>query len=128
MSSKVSISVSRVAIWVTAAAAANVVLFFIGENAGATFSVGSPAPIDELMTSIATAVPLCIGAFVANLVGKKGKKALNILVWVGFVVAIISAPGGWVMSQDAATGLTLGTMHLVAAFAWLLAVKPRKAA
>jgi hypothetical protein len=128
MSSKVSIGVSRVAIWVAVAAIANVVLFFIGENAGATYRVGSPVPIDALMTGIATVVPLAIGASVASLVGKKGSKALNILVWVGFVVAIISAPNGWVMSQDATTGLTLGAMHLVAALAWLLAVKPRKAA
>ena len=128
MSSKVSINFSRVAIFVAAAAVANVVLFFIGQAAGATYSVGSPAPIDAVMTAIATVVPLSIGALVAHLIGKKGTKALNILVWTGFVVAVISAPNGWVMSQDVATGLTLGAMHLVAAFAWLLAVKPRKGA
>jgi len=128
MSSKASISVASVAIWVAAAAAVNVVLFFIGENAGATYSVGSPVPVDAVITGIATVVPLTIGAFVANLVGKKSLKALNILVWVGFVVAFISAPNGWVMSQDTTTGLTLGAMHLVAASAWLFAVKPRKAA
>jgi len=128
MSSKVSINVSRVAIWVVAAAVANVVLFFVGENAGATYSVGSPIPVNGLVSAIATLFPLSVGAFVASLVGKKGSKALNILVWAGFVVAVISAPNGWVMSQDAATGLTLGAMHLVAAFAWLLAIKPRKAA
>ena len=128
MSSKVSISVSRVAIWLAAAAIANVVLFLVGENAGATYSVGSPAPIDALITAIATVVPLSVGAFVASLVGKKGTKVLNVLVWAGFVVAIISAPNAWVLSQDMATGVTLGAMHLVAAVAWLLAVKPRKAA
>ena len=128
MSSKVKISASRVAIVVAAAAVANVVLFFIGESAGATYSVGSPVSVDAVMTAIATVVPLTIGAFVANVVGKKSLKALNILVWVGFAFAIISAPNGWVMSQDAATGLTLGAMHVVAAFAWLLGVKPRKAA
>lgn len=128
MSSKVSIKVSRVAIFVAAAAVANVVLFFIGQAAGATYSVGSPAPIDALMAGIATVVPLSIGAFVANQVGKKGTKALNVLVWVGFAVAVISSPNGWFLSGDTATGLILGAMHLVAAFAWLLAVKPRKAA
>ena len=126
LSSKVSVSVSRVAIGVAAAAVANVVLFFIGENAGATYIVGSPAPINALVTGIATVVPLSIGAFVASYVGKKGTKALYVLVWVGFIVAIVSAPNGWVLSQDTSTGLTLGAMHLVAAFAWLLAVKPRK--
>lgn len=126
MSSKVGISVSRFAIWAAVAAVANVVLFFIGQSAGATFSVGSPAPIDAVMVAIATIIPLAIGALVAYLVGKKGTKALNILVWVGFGVAIISSPNAWVMSQDTATGLSLGAMHIVAAFAWLLAAKPKK--
>ena len=128
MSSKVSNRISRVVIWVAAAAIANVVLFFIGVGAGATYNVGSPARIDAVMTAIATVVPLSIGAFVAHLVGKKGTKVLSILVWVGFGVAVISSPNGWVMSHDTATGVTLMAMHLVAAFAWLLAVKPRKAA
>ena len=128
MSSNIGITVSRVAIWVAAAVVANVVLFFTGQAAGATYSVGSPAPIDAVMTAIATVVPLSIGAFVAYFVGKKSTKALKILVWVGFGLAVISAPNGWVLSQDVATGLTLGAMHLVAACAWLLAVKPRKSA
>lgn len=128
MNTKVSISGSRVAIWVAAAAAVNFALFFIGQSLGATYAVNSPAPVDAFLTGVATVMPLAIGVVVILLVGKKSLKVRNILLWAGFVVALISAPNGWVMSQDAATGLTLGAMHLVAAFAWLLAVKPRKAA
>lgn len=128
MSSKVSISVSRIAILTATAAIVNVVLFFIGNVAGATYAVGSPAPINAVMVAIATIVPLAVGTFVAHLVGRKGNKALKILAWAGFGFAVISSPNGWVLSHDTATGLTLGAMHLVAAFAWLLAVKPGKAA
>ena len=128
MSLKASISVSRFAILAVAAAVVNVVVFFIGQAAHASYSVGSPAPINAVMVAIATIAPLAVGAFVAHLVGRRGSKALKILAWVGFGFAVISSPNGWVLSHDTATGLTLGAMHLIAAFAWLLAVKPGKAA
>lgn len=101
----------------------NVGLFFVGQAIGATYEVQAQAPVNVGLVVGMTVAQLSVGFLIARLTTKFAPKFFSALVWVGFAFAIISAPGGWVASQDAATGIALGLMHLSGALAWLFGVK-----
>ena len=123
MSQKVQIRAGRYFAFVGAASAVNVVLFLIGQAAGATYDVKAQTNVNLGLVIGMTVAQLAVGFLVAWLAARFAPKAFGPLVWVGLGFAIITSPGGWVASQDAATGITLALMHVSGAAAWFLGVK-----
>ena len=123
MSQKVQIRAGRYFALVGAAAIVNVVLFLIGPASGATYDVKAQTNVNLGLVIGMTVSQLAVGFLIAWLAARFAPKAFSPLVWVGVVFAIITAPGGWVASQDAATGITLALMHVSGAAAWFLGVR-----
>ena len=123
MSQKVQIRAGRYFALVGAAAIVNVVLFLIGQASGATYDVKAQTNVNLGLVIGMTVSQLAVGFLIAWLAARFAPKAFSPLVWVGVVFAIITAPGGWVASQDAATGITLALMHVSGAAAWFLGVR-----
>lgn len=117
------ISPRRYFAFVGIAVIVNVGIFLAGQAIGATYEVQAPSPVNAGLVVGMTVAQLSVGFLIAWLTTKFAPKFFSALVWVGFAFAIISAPGGWVASQDAATGIALGLMHLSGALAWLFGVK-----
>ena len=125
MSEKSKIRVPRFFALAGGAALVNVVLFLIGQAIGATYDVSDQAEVTFGLVIGATVAPMALGLGLALLTSKFLPNAFSVLVWGGFIVALVSAPAPWVMSGDAATGIALGLMHVSAGFAWLLGVKAK---
>ncbi|MEY4327817.1 MAG: hypothetical protein RIR71_487 [Actinomycetota bacterium] len=125
MSTKSSINIRRFSILALAALVANVVLFFIGQAAGASYDVNAPSVVGIAMVVGMTIFPLGLGLVIALITTKVLPKALPAVIWIGFIIAIVSTPGGWAASGDAATGIALGLMHLTTGFAWLWGMKAK---
>lgn len=125
MSEKSKIRVPRFFALAGGAALVNVVLFLAGQASGATYDVSDQAQVTVGLVIGATVAPLALGLGLALLSAKFAPKALPVLVWGGFIVALASAPAPWVMSGDTATGIALGLMHVSAGFAWFFGVKAK---
>ena len=125
MSQKVQIRTGRYFALVGAAAIVNVVLFLIGQASGATYDVKAQTNVNLGLVIGMTFAQLAVGFLFAWLAARYAPKAFGPLVWVGVGFAIITSPGGWVSSQDAATGITLALMHVSGAAAWFFGVKTK---
>ena len=125
MSHKVQIRTGRYFVFVGGAAALNVVLFLIGQAAGATYDVNAQTNVNLGLVIGMTIAQLAVGFLIAWLAARFAPKTLTALVWVGLAFAILTSPGGWVASQDAATGVTLALMHATGAAAWVFGVKKK---
>jgi hypothetical protein len=125
MSEKSKIRVLRFFVLVGVAALANVALFLIGQASGATYDMANQPQVNVGLVVGATVAPLALGLGLAWLTSKFLPKAFSVLKWGGFIVALASAPGAWVMSGDAATGIALGLMHLIAGFAWFFGLRSK---
>lgn len=107
--------------------AANIVIFFIGAAASATYEVGQPMKVTALSVAVASALPTTIAFLVIRPIIRRKPNFLPWAQWIGVVFALISSPGGWISSNDTATGIALGLMHLTLAAAWFFGIKPAKA-
>ena len=125
MSQKISLSPRRYFAFVGVAAIVNVVLFFIGQAAGATYDVKAQTNVNLGLVVGMTFAQLAVGFLIAWLATRFAPKTFGLLVWVGVGFALITSPGGWVSSQDAATGITLALMHVSGAAAWFFGVKKK---
>lgn len=125
MSDKIKIRSGRYFSFVAAAAAINVVVFLIGQAAGATYDVNAPSPVNIGIVIGMTIAQLAVGYLIALATARFAPKLFAALIWVGAGFAILSAPGGWFMSGDAATGVALGLMHVTGAVAWFFGVKTK---
>lgn len=123
MSKKINVHAGRYFGLVAAAVVVNVVLFLIGQASGATYDVKAQSTVNLGIVVGMTVAQLSVGFVLAWLVARFAPKFFGALVWVGVGFAIITAPGGWVASQDPVTGITLGLMHVSGAAAWFLGVK-----
>lgn len=125
MSQKVQIRTGRYFAFVGAASAVNVVLFLIGQSAGATYDVKAQTTVNLGIVIGMTVAQLSVGYLFAWLAARFAPKTFGPLIWVGVAFAIITSPGGWVTSQDAATGSVLGLMHFTGAAAWFLGMRKK---
>lgn len=108
------------------ALAANLVVFAVGDLAGATWDVGMPTTVSIAMVIGASVAPLLLGGAVAKLVISKWTKLRAFAAWAVLVFAIVGSPMGWISSNDVATGIALGIMHIFVGVAWFAVFKPVK--
>ena len=106
-----------------AAVITNLVLFFLGSALGATWDVGQPVSVGIGLVLIATIVPLLVGGLVVKLISSRWPRSQNWFAWGVLIFAIVGSPMGWISSGDAATGISLGLMHVVEGLAWFFAVR-----
>jgi len=114
----------RFAIVVSAAAVVNLVVFFVGSAAGASMVVntGATTQLIALLPVVATVVPLALAGVVTWLVARRLPVLRVVAGWAGAVIALCSTAAPLIMSSDAATGLALAVMHVVAGVAWFVAI------
>jgi len=114
----------RFAIVVAVAAAVNLAIFAIGSAAGASMIVntGSATQLIAVLPVVATVVPLVLAGLVTWFVARRVRVFRPVAGWVGAVVALFSTIAPFVMSADAATGVSLAAMHVVAGVAWFVAL------
>jgi hypothetical protein len=118
-----------------AAVVVNVVIFLVGQAAGATFEIPDPNAADmtiglTVVTIIGfTAVPLLVGAVAAVLLVPRWPGARLGLQILGAALTLISLVPPLALDTDTGTRVLLAVMHVVAgvAYVWGLAAAPRGA-
>ncbi len=120
------VSTKRVLVGTGAALIANIALFLIGNASGATWNVGLPFTVGLPMVAGATILPMLLGSQVVRLLGKWKNSIITMAAWLVLVFSIAGAPSGWFASNDLATGLALGAMHVVVGLAWFFSINHRK--
>jgi hypothetical protein len=101
---------------------ANAALFLIGSAAGATWNVGLPFTVGLAMVAGATIIPMLLGGQVVRLLGSWKPSIITLSAWLVLVFSIAGAPSGWISSNDLATGLALGAMHVVVGLSWFFSI------
>lgn len=98
-----------------AALVGNLLTFAIGSGANASWEVGQPQPVGIAAIVASSIVPMLVGTVLFNRV----PRLQSLLPVGGLVFAIISSPGGYLASQEVATGAALGAMHVITGLVWL---------
>ena len=104
-----------------AAVVVNVVVFFIGQAAGATL-VAAGQPVGVAQVIIATGVTFALGIALLWLVARRRPDGVRLLAWIGLGLGVVSTIAPLAMAADLTAGLTLAVMHLAAGIAWFGAV------
>lgn len=113
----------RIAWWQAIAAGvivsvvANLVVYFVGTVAGASFLLiddGSPQQIGAVDVVISAAAPLAIGTALAVLVSRWWQSVLRVAQVVAAVLALLTIAGPAMTDADTATIVSLGLMHVLA--------------
>ena len=120
------VSTKRVVVATGVALIANVALFVIGNASGATWNVGLPFTVGLPMVAGATVLPMFLGGQVVRLLGKWKPSIITFAAWLVLVFSFAGSPSGWIASNDLATGLALGAMHVVVGLAWFFSIKHNK--
>ncbi len=113
--SKATISWNQAGIAAGAALVGNLLTFAIASAANASWEVGGPQPVGIAPVAAASIFPMLIGTLLFNRV----PRLQSLLPIGGLVFAVISAPGGFIASQELATGAALGAMHVITGLVWL---------
>lgn len=102
----------------------NVIIFFLGGAAGASWRVGSNAgdvvAFDRLLQF--TLIPMIAMGLVVFLIGRAKKGICKIAQWIGLVIAVASIIFPIMNAADFATAVTLSLIHIVTGIAWFFAV------
>jgi hypothetical protein len=120
------VSTKRVLVGTGAALIANLALFLVGNVNGATWNVGLPFTIGLPMVAGATVFPMLLGSQVVQVLGKRKPSIIKMAAWLVLVFSIAGSPSGWIASNDLATGLALGAMHVVVGLAWFISIDRNK--
>lgn len=115
----------RLAVAAGIALVANLIAFALGGLANASWMVGQPYPINAVAVAAATVIALAVGGVGTWLISRWRPGFTKVAAWLGFGFAILSM-ASLLNAADLATGLGLGSMHLMTALAWLFAVLPKK--
>jgi len=104
-----------------ASAVANIALYDVGHLSGASMIMASPQPtlIPWFAPAIASFLPLAILGVIVWLITRKRPAAKRWFAWAGLAFAVISC-ASLLSAPDAATGISLAAMHLVAGLAWFI--------
>lgn len=100
---------------------ANVIAHVIGDAADASWDVAQPYSISIWAVLAATIAVFVIGGAVVRLVARRRPRSRRIFGWVGLAVGLLSMVS-LVNAADLATALCLGSMHVITAIAWALAL------
>jgi hypothetical protein len=114
-------------VWALTAAGANLVLWGLGDAAGASFVVdpalGDPnLEVDGLKVVLTTLLPLAAGASLLALVAPRSRRWVAAVGMAGAAFAVSSAAGPLAGGHDTATGSLLATMHLTTGTAFVVTV------
>ncbi|KQB84378.1 DUF6069 family protein [Corynebacterium oculi] len=103
-----------------AATVANAALFFLSVSVGASMRINSSgySEITALMVVLSTLFPLVFARWLTLLVGRRFPAFIQIALWLGLLVAVLSIPSPFFLSEDMATAFSLAAMHVVAGAAW----------
>lgn len=104
------------------AAAVNLALFGIAIASGAVLEVGG-SPISPVMPPAATFGAIAVAGVITWLGGRASPPLARIAPWVGLVVALLTAASPFVVI-GAPAAFWLAPMHVIAAIAWFVAVRP----
>lgn len=126
MAKQFHVSYKRVLIGATAALIANIILYLIGGAAAATWQVGLPFTVSLAMVAFATVFPMLLGGFIVGILAKWKPGIVGLASWLVLVFALAGSPSGYIASQDLATGLALGAMHLVVGLSWFIGIRAKK--
>lgn len=109
-----------------AAAAVNLVIFFIGGAAGASFSFLDRGTLHEITAwgvITATVPPLVVGTGLATLLARWWSWVIRLAQVIGGGIALLTAAGPLMTDADGATRLTLALMHVVLAVAVVITLE-----
>jgi len=106
---------NRAGVAAGAALALNLVAYAIANAANASWEVGQPQPVGVAAVAASSIVPILIGTLSFNRI----PRLQSVLPVGGLVFALISSPGGYLASQETATGIALASMHLITGLVWL---------
>jgi hypothetical protein len=120
------VSTKRVLVGTGAALIANLALFLIGDISGATWNVGLPFTVGLPMVAGATIFPMLLGSQIVRVLGRWKPSIITMAAWLVLVFSIAGAPSGWIASNDLATGIALGAMHVVVGLAWFFSINHSK--
>lgn len=120
------VSTKRVLVGTGAALIANLALFLMGNVNGATWNVGLPFTVGLPMVAGATVIPMLLGSQVVRVLGRWKPSIITMAAWLVLVFSIAGSPSGWIASNDLATGLALGAMHVVVGLAWFISINRNK--
>lgn len=100
------------------AAVVNLVIFFIGSAAGASFAVldrGTPQEISAWTVLNASVLPLAVGTGLAALLAQWWLWALRLAQVIGGGLALLTVAGPLMADADGATRVSLALMHVMLA-------------
>ena len=120
------VSTKRVLVGTGAALIANLALFLIGGISGATWNVGLPFTVGLPMVAGATIFPMLLGSQIVRVLGRWEPSIITMAAWLVLVFSIAGAPSGWIASNDLATGIALGAMHVAVGLAWFFSINHSK--
>ncbi|HVE96268.1 MAG TPA: DUF6069 family protein [Pseudonocardiaceae bacterium] len=103
-----------------AAAVVNLVIFFIGGAAGASFAFFDRGTLHEIgawEVISATAPPLVVGTGLATLLARWWSWVIRLAQVIGGSLALLTAAGPLTTDADGATRIALALMHVVLAVA-----------
>jgi len=115
----------QVIITALGAAYLNVILYFVGQSAGASMKVG----VDPVATvSFAqvlgyTLAPMLVLGMLVFGVGRLQPGVCKVAQWVGLAMAILSIALSIMSATSAGTAVFLSLMHVVVGAAWFFAVR-----
>lgn len=102
----------------------NVITYFIGGSAGASWKVGDTSKdvigFDQIL--ISTIVPLAVFGLIVFLIGRAKPGICKVAQWVGLIIAVVSIISPIMAAADVATAVTLSVIHLITGVAWFFAV------
>ena len=108
------------------AAIVNVVIFFIGGAAGASFAFFDRGTLHEIGTwdvIIATVAPLVVGTGLATLLARWWSWAIRLAQVMGGGLALLTAAGPLMTDADGVTRVALALMHVIVAVAVVLTLE-----
>lgn len=126
MASTKTLSSRKIFIATGIALVANILIYVIASAAGATWNVGMPFTVSVFMVAGATVVPMLLGWLIVRAIAKRSPAVTTWAAWLVLAFSVAGAPSGWLASQEVATGLALGAMHIVVGLAWFFSIKSAK--
>lgn len=107
-----------------AAAILNVGAYFVGDSADATWDVGQPYAITVGAVLATTLVVFVVGGLVTWFATRRRPGLLRVAAWGGLAFGLLSMLS-LLNAADVATGLALGSMHLITSVAWVVGLLAR---
>ncbi|WP_313810480.1 DUF6069 family protein [Glutamicibacter sp.] len=100
----------------------NVITYFIGGSAGASWELTNGQVVSFALVLEASWIPLVFFGLLVFLLGRKNKGICKVAQWIGLIVALVSIISPVMLSADVATAVTLSAMHVITGVIWFFAV------